>query len=330
MRLIFAIFSVIAGVFYYYYSSHTATPAPVFEQGSKMMRTGASGRLPVYFFSHGGPTFMYSDQGNVMGGDLGAFNSTKEIGKYVKETLKPEFVLCVSAHWQTDRPGEVQIAVPKGEKAENELIYDFYGFPRHMYQEQFHTVGSTSLAQKVVAQLKDNGFNASAVRRGIDHGVWVPFKVAFAKNTPEGQYWDLDCPLLQISLPGSDSFEENFNLGKALEPFRQNGLIIVSGMSVHNLRDHMMGSFTGYTKPFNTKLTEALKSEDRLTSLLELQNKQNIQLLRHAHPTLEHFLPVVVGAGSAQSDSVKEIYSSASGALGWNIYRFGDAPKSSL
>ncbi|KAA8913578.1 hypothetical protein TRICI_003182 [Trichomonascus ciferrii] len=198
-----------------------------------------------------------------------------------------------------------------------------------MYNETFHTAGSPSLAQEVVARLRAGGFDAETTVRGIDHGVWVPFKVAFPHD--DKSYWDLDCPLLQVSLPGSDDFDESYALGKALAPLRdQGGLIIVSGMSVHNLRDHMMGGFTGYTKPFNTKLTEALQADDRLAGLQELQNRDNVQLLRHAHPTLEHFLPVVVGAGSAQSDPVKELYSSASGALGWNIYRFGETPKSTL
>lgn len=318
MKYIVLIFSVLIGIVYYYpLTSHNMT----------------SRRFPAYFFSHGGPTFMYSDTNpSIMGGDWGASNTLQNIGKYTRDTLKPEFVLCVSAHWQSSKPNQVEVAVPEEDNGENSLIYDFYGFPTYMYKEEFHTKsGPRSIAQEIVSTLSENGFDSSTAERGIDHGVWVPFKVAFSKTKPAGSEsrLDLDVPLLQISLPGTDDLTKNYEFGQILNSFRDRGLLVFSGMSVHNLRDHMTKGFTGYASPFNNELTEALvqasTGDARLKRLLEFEKSpEKNKLLRQAHPTLEHFLPAIVGAGAAKDESVKELYSSITGALGWSIYQYGD------
>lgn len=59
------------------------------------------------------------------------------------------------------------------------LIYDFYGFPTHYYKQKYPNKGSRLLADKVMGLLKENGVKVSGVDRGLDHGIWVPFKVAF-------------------------------------------------------------------------------------------------------------------------------------------------------
>lgn len=278
--------------------------------------------MPAFFLSHGGPTFMYKGQ---MGSDIGAYDNTKQIGKYIVETLRPEFILCVSAHWQSGNGANaVEVAIPSKADDENPLIYDFYGFPKHMYQEKFATKASTTLANEIVHHLKESGFQAKTTIRGIDHGVWVPFKVAFGDS--------LDIPLLQVSLPGSESIESNIMLGKALRRFRQNGAVVFSGMSVHNLRDMMINGFDRplpYAKPFNQQLKAALmksNSDDRIESLQKLMQGP---LFRQAHPTPEHFLPLVAGVGSSFHEDIHEIYSGETGSLGWSIYRYGSLPTES-
>lgn len=262
---------------------------------------------------------MYRGQ---MGSDIGAFDNTKQIGKYIVETLRPEFILCVSAHWQSGNgANSVEVAIPSKADGENSLIYDFYGFPKHMYQEKFITKASTSVANELVHHLKESGLQAKTTLRGIDHGVWVPFKVAFGDS--------LDIPLLQVSLPGSESIETNIKLGKALRRFRQNGAVIFSGMSVHNLRDMMINGFDRplpYAKPFNQQLKSALTkspSNDRIESLQKLMQGP---LFKQAHPTPEHFLPIVAGVGSSLDEDIQEIYSEETGSLGWSIYRYGALP----
>ena len=56
------------------------------------------------------------------------------------------------------------------------VVNSFYGFPSHLYKEKFAHRGSPELAQKVLGMLNDAGVQAKGVTRGLDHGVWVPFK----------------------------------------------------------------------------------------------------------------------------------------------------------
>lgn len=255
---------------------------------------------------------------NEFGGNVGAYDTIKTIGTHIKEVLKPKFIVCLSGHWELNVLSPIEISVPSTASKENKLIYDFYGFPLHMYKETFRSRGSEEVAKTVQQQLQANGLKASTVTRGIDHGVWVPFKVAFG-GTDDA--WDIDVPVVQVSLVRKNDFKVHYELGKALAGLREQGaLIIGSGMSVHNLRD-LGASKTSYTKPFNTILTEILSQteEARLESFNKLLTSE---ILYQAHPTLEHLMPAIVAAGAAYSQPAKEVYNAASGSLGWGIYQF--------
>lgn len=301
--------------------------------------------FPSYFFSHGGPTFMYETD---TFGDKGAWKTIKKLGSEIKNEWKPDYIIVVSAHWQSSLPNLVEISIPKNDSSENPLIYDFYGFPKHMYQEEFHSKNSAFVAQEIKNQLELGGFNSSLTKRGIDHGVWVPFKVAFSDyNTqspvqPDHKSLDLpDTSVIQVSLTSSEQdFTTHYKLGEILSKFRDNqiwdekrqqylkGMIICSGMSVHNLGDIRYGlNPRPYASQFNELLTNTLtNSPNILQSLLSLQTIHK-SLLKQAHPTLEHFVPVVVASGTLDShteEKVKELYNSELGSLGWGIYQFGD------
>ncbi|KAG7192471.1 uncharacterized protein KQ657_001872 [Scheffersomyces spartinae] len=300
--------------------------------------------FPTYFFSHGGPNFIYDDH-------KGAWKTVKKLGTNIKNNWKPDYVLVVSAHWQSTGRNLIEISTPPPTKntIENPLIYDFYGFPSHMYREEFHTKNDAFVAQSVKDHLIKNGFNSTLSNRGIDHGLWCPLKVAFTDYTTlksghppaEGEF-DVDFPVIQVSLTGSDSdFDNHYKLGKALNQFRENliwdptkkrylkGALIMSGMSVHNLRDlgwmfANPGKSLPYTSKFNTLLTNTLTTSQHLLESLNDIKKDNRLLLHSAHPTLEHFLPIVVGAGTVDdSKAIKELYNENDGSLGWGIYQFG-------
>jgi 4,5-DOPA dioxygenase extradiol len=72
------------------------------------------------------------------------------------------------------------------------LIYDFYGFPGHYYKQKYPNRGSLEIAEKVMGLLREKGIKVSGADRGLDHGIWVPFKVAF---DPEDN--PLDIPVVQ-------------------------------------------------------------------------------------------------------------------------------------
>lgn len=308
-------------------------------------------KTPVYFFSHGGPTFMYPEV--EFGGDIGAYEKVKSLGKYIQSTIKPKFIIVVSAHWQSNSNDLVEIGVPssysknvfnsKGSKSlldpdELGLIYDFYGFPQHMYEEKFHTKGSVELAQDIKESLSSQKIKSKLTARGIDHGVWVPFKVAFSSNNPKNKEWDLDCPLVQISLSASDDFEFHHKLGQALAKYRSlGGVVICSGMSVHNLRDvgvamNRGGKALNYVAKFNNLVTSVVsgsKEQERLKKFEDIQENER-SLLYSAHPTLEHFMPIVVASGAASGEVGQEMYNNASLSLGWGVYQFGEYNKEKL
>jgi aromatic ring-opening dioxygenase catalytic subunit (LigB family) len=52
------------------------------------------------------------------------------------------------------------------------LIYDFYGFPKHYYEQTFSSSGNKQQIGDVKAALKAGGVNVTEERRGLDHGVW--------------------------------------------------------------------------------------------------------------------------------------------------------------
>lgn len=323
--------------------------------------------LPSYFFSHGGPTFMYE---NDSFGNKGAWNKVKTIGHQIKAlpaTEKPDYIIVVSAHWQSDAPNTIEIGTTWANdgNGENSLVYDFHGFPKHMYAEEFHSYNNAAVAKAIKSKLAESGFKTELTDRGIDHGVWVPFKVAFSGyNTltnPQPDYKEkrkLDLPdisVIQVSLTSNDTdFNSHFKLGQALDFFRQNqiwddvhqkylkGMVICSGMSVHNLRDlglsmqYMQQNPTAkrlpYVKPFNDLVKLIVETDDSksgsssTTVISQLNDLKRDPLLRKAHPTLEHFLPLVVACGLANDakQNVKEIYNDELGSLGWGIYQVGN------
>ncbi|KAI5960825.1 uncharacterized protein KGF55_004395 [Candida pseudojiufengensis] len=317
--------------------------------------------LPTFFFSHGGPTFMYE---NDSFGNKGAWKTIKKLGTKIKQQWKPDYIIVVSAHWQSSKPNLIEIATTSNDDKENELIYDFYGFPNYMYKEEFHTKNNKFIANEIKNKLIENGFNSTLTNRGIDHGVWVPFKVAFSDYTTQTKPQppttkDLDLPntsIIQVSLTFNDKdFNSNFKLGEILNFFRTNeiydtnekrylkGMVICSGMSVHNLRDlgvamRQSSQVMPYVKPFNKLLkniveteivTDKEDSKEEDLKLKKFNELKNLPILKQAHPTLEHFLPIIVASGIASNSKTKinELYNDEFASLGWGIYQVGDSPK---
>jgi len=218
---------------------------------------------------------------------------------------------------------------------ENALIYDFYGFPKRFYESQFHTRTNKFIADDIVKSLNESDwFQSKTQERGIDHGVFVPLKVAMGDvDIQDSGKLDLDIPLVQVSLAGTDDIEIQYRLGQVLSKYRDmNGMIIFSGMSVHNLQDLNVAMMNDnkplpYVKPFNDILTNILTLEEPSRVLEEFKklprDAELRKLYKKAHPTNEHFLPAVVAAGASRGDTCKLLYTADSGSLGWNLYAWG-------
>ncbi|KAK5175262.1 uncharacterized protein LTR77_000399 [Saxophila tyrrhenica] len=275
-------------------------------------------RTPVYFFSHGGPN-LKDDTTHP------AYSTLQGLGREITHTVRPKALLVISAHWQPDHPNTIQVSSP----SIHSLLYDYYGFPSDYYNLNFPATGSPELAGRVIGLLKEAGIKAEGVERRLDHGVFIPFMVAFdPKENP------LSMPVVQISLFNSDDGAAHYALGAALEGLRDEGVVIVaSGMAVHNLRDFrraMMGGFVGgrakpmgYCESFDEALREAVEKspEERKEAMTALLKRRDS---REAHPSFEHLLPVFVGAGAAGSDKGDRLWTLCEGSLSWGMVRFGE------
>lgn len=274
-------------------------------------------KTPVFFVSHGAPTFLYRDA--EWGGDAIAWDTAQEIGKRIVNEIKPSYIIVVSAHWQQRRSAstDVSISVPDL-GGEHELIYDFSGFPSELYREEFHANGSLEVAQQVQLSLKNKGVSSSISSRGLDHGAWVPLKIAFSDT--------LKIPLVQVSLGSDDTnFQLHDRLGKALSQFRSSGgLIIASGMAVHNLYELGNRGPFPYVEKLLDELETIVELPDQTQRFVALQNLKLSPLLKKGHPTLEHFLPILVASSAAGNDRGKQLYKNGknTGSLGWALYEF--------
>ncbi|KAI9883878.1 MAG: Nascent polypeptide-associated complex subunit beta [Watsoniomyces obsoletus] len=248
-------------------------------------------KLPVYFLSHGGPNLIFDTTHP-------ARAVLEAIGKEITTSGKAggmKAVVIFSAHWEASSPGTVEINVAE----RTELINDFYGFPRKYYQQSYPNLGSPSIAKKVSNVIEQAGFKVKAVQRGLDHGIWIPFKCAFPDSNP------LSVPIIQVSLLSTSNPAEHYALGQALSSLRREGIqIIGSGMAVHNLRDFMLSmgdpdAIPGYCGSFDIALKDAVTAwpvEKRKEVLMGLMKRGDA---RRAHPSWEHLLPLFVAAGAA-------------------------------
>ncbi|WP_439098348.1 hypothetical protein, partial [Bifidobacterium breve] len=74
-------------------------------------------------------------------------------------------------HWETSYP-----TVNVVSHGPSETIYDFYGFPKSMYQLKYPAPGAPRLAKRVKELLTMSpGFEKveEDKKRGLDHGAWV-------------------------------------------------------------------------------------------------------------------------------------------------------------
>src|SRR4051812_8702832 len=130
---------------------------------------------PAAFLAHGSPM-------SALGGDphAAALHAFGEAHRAV------EAVLIVSAHWQRPMP----LAVTSWETAP--LIYDFSGFPDELRRIQSPAHGDAALAARIDLHLHAAGFPSLLdPGRGLDHGAWVPLRLAWP---------DAHLPVIEMSL----------------------------------------------------------------------------------------------------------------------------------
>jgi 4,5-DOPA dioxygenase extradiol len=235
---------------------------------------------PTLFISHGSP--MFALEPGLLGPAL----------RRVGATLQGlSAVAIVSPHWQTRG---VRVATTHAP----ETIHDFGGFPAPLYAVQYAPPGAPVLAADVVRLLVEAGFDAVAdASRGLDHGAWVPMR--YLKP-------DADVPVFQVSMPLDLDATGALRLGQALATLRERGVAVIgSGSLTHNLyefRQHIRDP--EYAQAFADWVADAVYRRD-IDSLVRYR-----VLAPHAaraHPTEEHFLPLLVAMGASHDGEIARL-----------------------
>ena len=244
-------------------------------------------RLPTLFLSHGSP--MLAIEASPAGRFL------DELGDVLP---RPRAVVVASAHFMTDRP-------MLGGHPQPHTVHDFGGFPAPLYQLQYPAPGLTGLAEDLAARLGDAGLPAT-VRpgHGLDHGVWVPLR---------RMYPDANIPVVPLSVMPHGNASQHYAIGQALAGLRDEGVLVIgSGGWVHNLGDldwqHRQAPLPAWAAQFSAWMHDKLGRGD-LPALLAWQ--QLAPHARHAHPTVEHLMPLFVALGAAgETPNVRTIHRS--------------------
>jgi 4,5-DOPA dioxygenase extradiol len=229
--------------------------------------------FPSVFISHGAPTFALEP--GMAGANLGALG--RALGK-------PRAVVIVSPHWMTTGVAVTSAPQPR-------TIHDFGGLDPVLGEIEYAAPGDPLLAERTAHLLRDGGWEASLdPSRGLDHGAWVPLLHMFPRA---------DVPVIQVSMPQSLDSQSAFRLGRVLRRLTDDGVLIIgSGSLTHNLREFRQGtrSEAAYAREFSDWIGQAVKAgdTDRLVDALRIAPHA-----QRAHPTSEHFLPLLVAAGAA-------------------------------
>ncbi|GBQ31412.1 aromatic ring-opening dioxygenase catalytic subunit LigB [Gluconacetobacter azotocaptans DSM 13594] len=260
---------------------------------------------PVLFLPHGGGPCFFMDWPDT-------WDRMAAYLRGIAATLprRPDAILVMSGHWETAVPTVTSGTQPP-------LIYDYHGFPPHTYQLRYPAPGSPALAARVRALLDAAGIvNAEDPDRGFDHGVFIPFMLAFEAA---------DIPIVELSLKDDMDVAEELRIGAALRPLRdENVLIAATGMTYHNLR-HFMGrnpASDAISRTFDAWLADAVEAPAaaRDAALLGWASAPGARV---CHPREEHLLPLMFAAGAAGADRGRRDYGDIVMGKALSGFRFG-------
>lgn len=267
----------------------------------------ATPRQPTLFIPHGGgPCFFMEWEPKHAWDKMAAY--LRGIAAGLPE--KPKAILIVSAHWL-----ESEASLTSG--AQPELIYDYYGFPKHTYDLRYPAPGSPYLAKQVQDLLQSSGIPSRAdPDRGFDHGMFIPLMLMF----PEA-----DIPVVQLSLNASLDPNSHVVLGQALASLRDDGVLIIgSGMSFHNMRGYGNPKFGPISDTFDDWLAATVAQVPAIRNQL-LSDWEQAPSARLCHPPQaeEHLLPLMVVAGAAGNDTGARVFSDRVMETTLSAFQFG-------
>lgn len=256
--------------------------------------------FPTIFVSHGSPMLALQDSPArrfLLG--LGA------------ELPRPKAILVFSAHWETGAAPAVSLATHP------ETIHDFGGFPQALFDIRYQPAGAPDVAERAAELFAAADIPVGRHRsRGLDHGAWVPLRHLLP---------DAQLPVFQVSLPHDLDTAGALRLGQALAPLRARGVLVVgSGSMTHNLYEfrHAQADAADYAVEFTHWIRQAVNS-NAVDKLVDYRQRAPHAL--RAHPTEEHYLPLLVAMGARSGDEPAHVIDGGitNGVLSMESYAWG-------
>ena len=237
--------------------------------------------MPALFVGHGSPMNAIEE------------NEFAEGWRKVAGRLpKPNAILCISAHWETNGTWVTAMEHPR-------TIHDFYGFPKPLFDVQYNAPGSPALAQITSETIQSTNIGLDQ-DWGLDHGAWSILK---------HMYPDASIPVLQMSLNKNQPPEWHYRLARELQALRSRGVLIIgSGNMVHNLG--MMNwrspdAGFDWADEANAMIKQFILTNDYqpLTQYQQLGRE-----IKMAIPTPEHYLPLLYTLGLQQKNEAVSFF----------------------
>lgn len=257
--------------------------------------------MPALFIGHGSPMNAIDDN-----------DWTRTMIALGKQLPTPRAILCISAHWLTEKTFITSAQQPR-------MIYDMYGFPPALYEVVYPAPGDPFLAKQICDQfpfIQADTQNSKGAW-GFDHGAWSVLKFLFPAA---------DVPVLQLSIDFTQNANFHFELGKKLSALREQGVMIIgSGNIVHNLREISMNvnetPFT-WADEFDQWFKKTLVAGEVDALIYQYNATPNG---RKAVPTPDHYFPAlyVIGSRLAQDTLHFEYDAIQHGSLAMRAFSFG-------
>lgn len=237
--------------------------------------------MPSIFVCHGGPNLILLDNDYT--------KSLRALGK----RYHPKAIVIFTAHWESP-----VLSVSSTDETYN-MIYDFGGFQKELYEFNYPAKGSTKVAALLQNTLSNHGIASRLnTERGLDHGSWDVLAL---------MYPEANIPVVQVSIHPKLSYEEQYKIGSALQDLRQEDIMIIgSGSTVHNLGTLNWNSneTQAWAVEFDDWLMEHVEKRD-LESLFKFES-----LAPHAKlaiPRNEHIVPLFIAMGSGQKNTLPKL-----------------------
>lgn len=243
---------------------------------------------PTFFLSHGGGPWPWLIKDMpFMNGLHGAL---VKVAKSLSEL--PQAIVIVSGHWEENKV-EIMSSEQPG------MIYDYSGFPEHTYKIKYSAPGNPQLAQRIKDLFEVNGIKSNLNNeRGYDHGVYSLLYPMFP---------NADIPIVQVSLRSDFDPKSHVEMGKALKPLREEGVLIIgSGNLFHNMSTMQNCKKESYE--FDQWMREVLLSKDINYRTSELIEWEKAPYARFCQPREDHLAPLFVTVGAAGDDLGELVY----------------------